>query len=152
MSDIRLAGINTLASSITTLKPPGIALSTLAVITSLLLYASSSFLLPSSATSLLYVRRTCPSPSLTLRTLAFIVSPSDTTVLRSTLGLLVYSLRVIIPSALYPMLSTISSSLTLITVPSTTSPVCIVLNDSSSICSKLCSDIRINLLNNVIRG
>ena len=35
----------------------------------------------------------------------------------------------------------ISSSLTAITLPSTAAPVCIVLNDSSSNCSKLNSDI-----------
>ena len=46
-----------LVSSTTTSRPPLITLDTLAVIASLLLNASSSLLLPLSATSFLYVRR-----------------------------------------------------------------------------------------------
>ena len=46
-----------------------------------------------------------------------------TTVVRSTLLSLVYSLLVMIPSALYPIFKMISSGLTSITVPSTTSPL-----------------------------
>src|SRR5699024_4955427 len=41
---------------------------------------------------------------------------------------------------------------TSMTVPSTTSPFLMVLNDSSSICSKLNSDMFLNLLNYIIWG
>ena len=89
-----------LVSSTTTSRPPLITLDTLAVIASLLLNASSSLLLPLSATSFLYVRRTCPSPSLSLSTFAFISSPTETTVVKSIPGVDEYSLLVIIPSCL----------------------------------------------------
>ena len=100
VSETRLAGINTLASSMTTPRPPFITWLTVAVNTVWFSKASSSFLLPLSATSLLYVNNTWPSPSFTLRTLACIVSPTDTTVVKSMPGVDEYSLRVIIPSAL----------------------------------------------------
>ena len=48
---------------------------------------------------------------------------------------------------LYPIFKMISSGLTSMTVPSTTSPFLIVLKDSSNICSKVNSDIILNLLN-----
>ena len=141
-----------LISSTITLRPPSSTCATFAVSTSLLLNASSILLLPRSAASLLQVKITCPSPSFTLRTFTSIVSPGFATVVKSTLGSLVYSFLVKIPSHLQPMLRTISSGLTSMTVPSTTSPVCIVFNDSSNICSKVNSDIILNLLDNIVRG
>ena len=93
------------------------------------------------------------SPSFDLRTLAFISSPTETTVVRSTSGADVYSERVMIPSDLPPILSTILSGLTAITLPSTTSPVRISFHSSlSNICAKLSSDISINLLNDIVWG
>ena len=50
VSETRLAGINTLASSTTTPRPPFITWLTVAVITVWFSNASSSFLLPCSAT------------------------------------------------------------------------------------------------------
>src|SRR5699024_1504393 len=63
-----------------------------------------------------------------------------------------YSLFVIIPSALYPIFRMISSSFTSMTVPCTISPFLIVFTESSSICSKLNSDMFLNLLNNFLWG
>ena len=144
--------MNTLVSSTTTHKPPSNTWETFAVKTSLFSKASSNLLLPFSAARRLYVKRTCPSPSFTFNTFASIVSPTETIVVRSALDSFVYSLRVMIPSDLYPIFKTISSGFTSITVPSTTSPFLIVLNDSSNICSKLISDILLNLLNNIVWG
>ena len=131
--------MNTLVSSTTTLKPPSRTLATGAFNTSWLLNASSNLLLPFSALSLLYVKRTCPSPSFTLRTLASISSPTLATVVKSKFWSLEYSFLEMIPSALYPIFKMISSSFTSIIVPWTTSPFLIVLKLSSSIWSKLIS-------------
>ena len=97
VSYTHLAGMNTLVSSTTTLKPPPNTCATLAVNTVWFSNASSNFLFPFSAARRLYERRTCPSPSFTLITFASMVSPADTTVVKSTFGSFVYSLRVIIP-------------------------------------------------------
>ena len=108
--------------------------------------------MPFSAARRLYVRSTCPSPSLSLSTLTSILSPTLATVVRSV-GVLEYSLFVRIPSALYPMLRIISSSLTAITVPSTTSPLCLVVfKDSSSISSKLISAILVRTSSIILFG
>ena len=151
-SETRLAGMNTLVSSIITPRPPFMICVTLAVSTVWFSNASSSFLLPASAIIFLYERTTCPSPSLILITFVFISSPILATVLRSRLLSDEYSFLVTMPSDLYPMLRIISSSLTSITVPSTISPVCIVLKFSFSNSSKLCSDTGVNLLNYVVWG
>ena len=100
VSETRLAGMNTLASSTTTLNPPPRIWVTGAFNTSWFSNASFNLSLPFSAASLLYVSRTCPSPSFTFRTFALILSPTDTTVVRSTFASLVYSFLVMIPSAL----------------------------------------------------
>ena len=98
------------------------------------------------------MRSTCPSPSLSLRTLTSILSPSLATVVRSV-GVLEYSFFVRIPSALYPMSRIISSSLTPITFPSTTPPLCMgVLKDSSSISSKLISAILVRTSSIILFG
>ena len=99
LSDTRLAGINTLPPSTSTLKPPFKICTTGALRTSLFSKASSSLLFAFSAASLLYDKATCPSPSLTLRTLTVSSSPTEITVVRST-GVLEYSSLVRIPSAL----------------------------------------------------
>ena len=100
ISALLLAGINTLVSSTITQRPPSNTCATFAVNTSLFSNASSNLLLPFSAARRLYVSNTCPSPSFTLRTFASMVSPTDTSVVKSTLASFVYSLRVMIPSDL----------------------------------------------------
>ena len=98
---------------------------------------------------------TCPSPSLTFKTLTSIVSPTLRTVVRSVLDSFVYSFLDKIPSDLYPILRMASSGFTSIIVPSTISPLLILLffsKDSSSICSNVRSDIVLNLLNDFLWG
>ena len=131
--------MNTLDSSTFTFKPPLTTWITLPLRTSPLLKASSSFSLTFSAATCLYERATCPSPSFVLITFTVIGSPTCTSSVRSTLGAFVYSLFVMIPSDLYLISTTISSGLTSITVPSTSSPCLIdtLLSSFSNICSKL---------------
>ena len=121
-SDTRLAGINTLVWSTTTLNPPVEISVTTAFNTVLFSNASSRTLLPLSACSLRTESWTWPSPSFILTTLASISSPTFTRSHRFAFGMLVNSLRLMTASALYPIFRTISSSFTAITWPDTTAP------------------------------
>ena len=122
VSETRLAGMNTLASSTTTLNPPVEISVTTAFNTVLFSNASSRTLLPLSACSLRTESWTWPSPSFILTTLASISSPTFTRSHRFAFGMLVNSLRLMTASALYPIFRTISSSFTAITWPDTTAP------------------------------
>ena len=84
-------------------------------------------------------RSTLPSPSFTRTTKTSISSPGCTTWLGTTVVSLLNSPLGITPSDLKPRLTETSSPTTWITVPFTTSPVCRVTRESSSICSKLTS-------------
>ena len=92
--------MNTLVSSYITLSPPLTTCTTLPVRISPDSRAASSFSLAFSAATLLYERRTEPSPSFVFTTLAVIASPTCTSSVRSAFGVFVYSFLGITPSDL----------------------------------------------------